>query len=513
MSTSEKYLGLALALVATAITLALTKKKPSPSRFPYPPGPKGYPIIGNVLDFPGNPVWEGLTKMAREYNTDILHFELMGTHLMFFSSSDVGKDLAERRSAIYVDKPRFPMVKELMGCAWSFSMMSYGNTWRIHRKLFHRFFNISVADQFDDKIYKAVNIFLHRLSESPERFLKHSHFFTGSLMLSVAYGLNVESEEDEYYSASEEATSAVSVAFASGFLVDTFPILKYVPEWFPGAGFKQFARMAKGNLDKSINLPLQHVKELFQAGAITTPSFAATCLEEFPELSKGGVDEETIRGVGGSIYLAGEETTASSLQTFFLAATLHPEVVRSAQRELDEVVGGDRLPEFSDRPQLPYISAIVKEVLRWRPPAPIASGNLTIEDDVYKGQFIPAGTMVVDNVWAMFRNESDYPNADVFNPDRFLKDGQIDPSVKDPELQQFGWGRRICPGRHFALRVLFLTIARTLATFDISMCLDEGGNPIVPDGEYAFGTMIHPLPFDSDIKPRSARALSLITER
>ena len=103
----------------------------------------------------------------------------------------------------------------------------------------------------------------------------------------------------------------------------------------------------------------------------------------------------------------------------------------------------------------------------------------------------------------MFRNESVYPDAHNFNPGRFLKDGQIDPEVKDPEELIFGWGRRyfpskerqshvprmtrgyfrICPGRYFASRVLFLTIARTLATFDISKCLDEDGNPIVPDGK------------------------------
>ena len=62
-----------------------------------------------------------------------------------------------------------------LGCDWSFSVMHYGSTWRNHRRLFHRFYNVSVADQFDDKMYKAVNVFLHRLSESPERFLKHVH--------------------------------------------------------------------------------------------------------------------------------------------------------------------------------------------------------------------------------------------------------------------------------------------------------------------------------------------------
>jgi cytochrome P450 len=68
--------------------------------------------------------------------------------------------------------------------------------------------------------------------------------------------------------------------------------------------------------------------------------------------------------------------TASSLQSFFLAATLHPEMVRLAQKELDEVIGGDRLPDLSDKPQLPYITAFVKEVLRWGPPVPLSTAFL-----------------------------------------------------------------------------------------------------------------------------------------
>jgi len=109
--------------------------------------------------------------------------------------------------------------------------------------------------------------------------------------------------------------------------------------------------------------------------------------------------------------------TSSAIKSFFLAATLHPEVVRLAQRELDEVLGRERLPDFSDRPQLPYISAMVKEVLRWRPPTPLGVSfrNITLcvnwvrlasgsphrlmEDDVYKGQLIPAGATVMDNTW------------------------------------------------------------------------------------------------------------------
>jgi len=268
--------------------------------------------------------------------------------------------------------------------------------------------------------------------------------------------------------------------------------------------------MAKKNLDDSVNLPFHHVNESFEADTLATSSVVATCLEELPELAKDGVDKEVIRGLGGTIYLAGEETTAAAIKSFFLAATLHPEVVRLAQQELDEVLGGERLPDFSDKPRLPYVSAIVKEILRWRPPTPVGTPHRSTTDCLYKGWFIPAGTSIMDNTWATFRNESVYPNARAFNPERFLKDGQIDPDVKDPEMLVFGYGRRICPGRHFALRVLFLTVASTLATFDISKCLDENGNNIVPDGKYTSGLVSYPLPFKSSIKPRNAQALSLI---
>lgn len=205
---------------------------------------------------------------------------------------------------------------------------------------------------------------------------------------------------------------------------------------------------------------MSHWNEL-QAERPIAPSIVATCLGEMPELAEQGVDEEAIRGVNGTIYLgelhqpcgcrgmtfekpvvwcvqvvkrrsvyshyykfsANHFTvkTSSAIKSFFLAATLHPEIVRLGQQELDEVLGGERLPDFSDMPRLPYISAIVKEVLRWRPPAPLgasfceamlcayrarsASGSprrLT-EDDVYKGRFIPAGATIMDNIWYAVR--------------------------------------------------------------------------------------------------------------
>ena len=88
---------------------------------------------------------------------------------------------------------------------------------------------------------------------------------------------------------------------------------------------------------------------------------------------------------------------------FFLAMTLRPEVQKKAQAELDAVVGTDRLPEFSDRTSLPYVNAIVKEVLRWHPAGPINVPHRVVAYDEYDGYLIPGGALVFVNIWCVHR--------------------------------------------------------------------------------------------------------------
>ena len=127
---------------------------------------------------------------------------------------------------------------------------------------------------------------------------------------------------------------------------------------------------------------------------------------------------------------------------FFLAMALNPQVAKKAQEELDRVVGKGELPDFSHKDRLPYIDALVKEVLRWSPPLPFGLANRAMQDDVYRGYFIPAGATVIQNVWAIFRDPKIYPDPEAFNPDRFLKDGKINPLALNPEDRVFGAGRR-----------------------------------------------------------------------
>jgi cytochrome P450 len=91
--------------------------------------------------------------------------------------------------------------------------------------------------------------------------------------------------------------------------------------------------------------------------------------------------------------------TVNTLHIFILAMVLSPEVQKKAQAELDAVVGPNRLPEFEDRNNLPYINALCKETLRWHPLLPLGFAHATTQDDIYNGYFIPKGAIIFGNSW------------------------------------------------------------------------------------------------------------------
>ncbi|KAJ2925021.1 hypothetical protein H1R20_g12083, partial [Candolleomyces eurysporus] len=161
---------------------------------------------------------------------------------------------------------------------------------------------------------------------------------------------------------------------------------------------------------------------------------------------------------------------------FALAA--HPRAQKKAQEEIDRVIGHDRLPCLSDRENLPYVAAVVKEISRWHSVVPLGLSRASAQDTVYNGYFIPKGTYIMMNTWAFMHDPEVFENPMEFIPDRYLKDGKLVPGPRDPEVAAFGFGRRICPGRHLSNDAIFIVAASLLAVFDISPPKDESGNPI-----------------------------------
>ena len=183
---------------------------------------------------------------------------------------------------------------------------------------------------------------------------------------------------------------------------------------------------------------------------------------------------------------AGAETTATTLAWWARAMIAHPETQKRAHDELDAVVGRSRTPTFSDAPNLPYIEALVKESLRWRPVIPLGVPRNTTEDNWYEGMFIPKDTLCLVNLWQCHHDPASYgPDAATFNPERFLDEyGRLIPGpveTRDDGHSTYGFGRRACVGKHAANDSLFIDIATVLWAARLEPTRDENGKEIPPD--------------------------------
>jgi len=218
------------------------------------------------------------------------------------------------------------------------------------------------------------------------------------------------------------------------------------------------------------------------------------------------------------MFGAGAETTAAALDVFILAMICYPDVMKKAQAQIDSVVGRSRLPTFKDLDSLPYLRAMSKEILRWRSIAPMALAHRSTKDDVYQDFFIPKGTLIFTNVWAMNRDPDIFPDYDTFRPERFLDESGTKEVVPADTHGQghvtYGFGRRICAGKEFANNTIFMTIATVLWAFNIEKAKDGNGDLVSPDPNNCIdeGLVVRPAYFPCLFTPRSEDVSEMLAQ-
>ncbi|KAJ4499426.1 cytochrome P450 [Lentinula lateritia] len=393
-------------------------------------------------------------------------------NILIVNTSRVANDLLEKRARIFSDRRVTPMME--LNLSSLRTMKRYSNEWRRDRKLFLQNFRQAVVNRFYPYQYKKVQEFLCNLTISPHKFMQHTMgqvmsfpttSLSQSLVFSSVYGLDVAPEDHLAQIAVEAMNTLAYTQIIGAFpTIQRYPWLRYMPSWFPGCGFQQVA---------------------------------AQCLEKLKTLDTIPFD------------MAMNNLTMSSISSFLLAMTLHPEIQRKGQEEIDVVIGKDRLPTFEDRLSLPYVEAIYREVMWLHPPIPSGVIHTSIEDDYYCGYHIPKGCAVVPNVWAMNWDKEVYPEPDRFLPERHLNiPGGPFTNIND--ISAFGFGRRVCAGRYMADNTVWLTVASVLATLTLGKAKDKNGNEINILGEYTSGMLRHPKPYQASITPRNQNAKGLI---
>ncbi|KAL1619516.1 hypothetical protein SLS56_010060 [Neofusicoccum ribis] len=462
------------------------------------------------------------TKWARQYGP--IYSVILGTKtLIVVNSDEVVKDLLDKRSAIYSDRMDMYTTAEIASGGLRLLTMHYGPTWRMV--------------PYQDLENKQM---LNDLLDNPKAFVEHMRRYSSSLIASIVFGWRTTTYDDpklwEFFHGFDKFSALAQTAGAA--LPDFFPILQKLPM---ALQFRQREAARLHAAEKAIYLGnWLGAKRAIAAGA-ARPCF---CVDMARRQASEGFSDDLAAYIAGTLFEAGSDTTASTLNGFVQAMVLHPDAQRRAQAELDAVVGPARLPAVDDAPRLPVIGACVKEAMRWMPTAVLGGApHAVMQDDEYRGYLIPKGAGVMMNIWGIHRDEKRYPQPDRFWPERYqgdvvgIAESATLADVSKRDQFGFGAGRRICQGEfltsfpvrredavretltvglgmHIAERTLFLGIARILWGFDIKPVIDEAtGEPKPPEQDRLVGGLVMmPDKYEADIKPRSERHAEIMRE-
>ncbi|KAJ8489968.1 hypothetical protein ONZ45_g13370 [Pleurotus djamor] len=344
---------------------------------------------------------------------------------------------------------------------------THTHDWRAPRRALWQEFGPSNSGHHVDVQLEHRRELLQKLMDEPEAFLQHIYRSFNSTATEITYG--------------------------SKMFIGDCAQTKYTQGHMPSHGFQSTSWTINRitsllGLSTSSTGVLAHAaynktSEMISEQSLEShPCFISRARQRNEKLSpEAQVSEDILKNVASMACDVTTEVMPVVVDLFLTAMASHPQARLKAQVELDAYLRG-RLPIFEDQPFLPYVHAVMLETLRWRPLFPLAVLNhagmahTVTRDDQYQEYRITKSASIFANVWAILHDESTFPDPDEFKPERFFKDGNIDTKLEEiVEHATYGFGRRMCPGRHFASRSLWLYISSILTTFSMSQKTTERG--------------------------------------
>ncbi|PPR04721.1 hypothetical protein CVT24_011843 [Panaeolus cyanescens] len=355
----------------------------------------------------------------------------------------------------------------------AFQFTDYGEKWREHRKIFHQEMNAIGAQRLRPHQSQASQRFLKRLlvnsdsgGASVVEQVREYVLIAGEISVSITYGFQQVSRTQHDAHLSQNAIDPLVQLLSTGgtFLVDVIPILRYLPSWATGASFKRKAKLWNNLRQQMFDATFGEVKTDRSSG-IAAPSFTSFCLNNIDPSKDIPKQEEDINHVAGSIYAAAGETVIAVLSTCIHILLNHPEAVKRAQKEMNEVLGFGILPTFDDERVLPFTKSLILEMQRWKSPTPLGLPHVSTDDLTYKEYRIPKGSIVLGNSF-------------------------------------------VCPGRFVAEASIWVILSSLIAAFNFRRVDETGG----PSHSFQTGLLRIPNEFKVRFEPRSEAMRSLISE-
>ncbi|CAN1275741.1 Cytochrome P450 76A2 [Linum perenne] len=454
-----------LILSLSLVFLFLHRKKPEA---PFPPGPRGWPLIGNLLDL-GNMPHRTLTQMRQKYG-DVVWLKFGATNTMAILSAKSAAEVFKNHDINFMNRTLTETTKSHDYHIGSLGLSPYGTYWRVLRRLVT--VDMLVLRKINDSgpvrrrnVDNLIGWVTEEAEKSREMHVGRFVFLTtfnllGNLLLSRdLVGSDTAGDADRFF----EAMMGLMEWSGHANVADFFPWLK----WLDPQGLRK--KMDR-DLGIALGIASKFVKERILNGEESKKNKLEGDKKDFLdvmlEFRGNGKDEpDRIYLTLQEIFLAGSETTSSTIEWAMTELVRNPDSMIKLKSELDKVVGPDRKVEESDIDELPFLQAIVKETFRLHPPLPLLVPRRVEEDALFMGYHVPKGTQVLVNAWAIGRDpEAWEEDSWSFRPERFLG-SKVDFRGQHHQLIPFGAGRRVCAGLLLAHRMLHLVLGTLVHEF------------------------------------------------
>lgn len=486
----------ALVITAALLYSVLSHRMENPK---LPPGPVPLPIIGNMLQM-GTKPHLGLTKLAKKFGKI---FRLtVGIHrIVVVNTIDVAREALVKKANDFAGRPRLYTADLISRGGKDIAFSDFTPTWKLQRKIAHsalKMFGQGIKP-IEEKACQEINELIKRFESVEGRAHDPQHdiiLAVINIICAFVFGSRYDLDDPEFYTILHYNEQFVQ-GFRAGNLVDYFPWLRH----FPSKGVTLIKQAVKDR-DTILQRKFDEHKSTYQ-DCVTrdlTDALIKAMHESHAENPGRSlpISEDHVVLTMNDIFSAGLETTSTCVLWALAYLALNPKVQEKIHQELDDVIGGERLPEMSDKPNLPYLEATIYEVLRYSSLVPLLFPHSTTTDTNLNGFDIPQNTIVLFNVWAMHHDEREWDKPHVFDPSRFLDDDGKLICPGTLSYLPFSAGRRVCLAESLGKIQLFLFISHLLHKFRFSVPHDSKA----PDLEGIFGASLCPKPYSLCIERR-----------
>eukprot|EP00058_Branchiostoma_floridae_P018391 XP_002603880.1 hypothetical protein BRAFLDRAFT_276924 [Branchiostoma floridae] len=451
----QTALVLLLVFVATSWFFSTPKK--------LPPGPRGWPVVGNVFSLAMGHRFLTMTEWAKTYGP-VYTIKLGRETTVILSGYDVMHEALVKRGEDFSTRPTDPLTKLLNPQRLGIIAAPFGTPWKEHRK-----FTLMSLREFgfgkrsmEGKILEesvALQAEILKMGNKPSDISRMVQNAVTNVICSIVFGSRFEYNDDKFTRLMDILDRAFSLN-VFGQIAVFFPFLRRVQEW--EKAHKAYLREEMDSHKKTFDS--NDIRDLIDSYVRETKS-----RENDEETTF--TDEYTER-VLFDLFIAGAETTSTTLYWAFLYMILNPDIQAKVQEEIHTVLGHDKPPSTAHRAQMPYTEAVLTEVARIGTILPTGVTHATSRDTSFHGYDIPEGTLVLPNLWSVHHDPEHFPNPGKFDPSRFLDaQGQYQ---RDDHVMPFGIGPRICLGKQLADMELFVFFTSLLQHFTFK--LPEGAS-------------------------------------